>query len=58
MKSSYGQHIMYFVGYGDTPYWYYACNNALINNAYSEWQTETTESVTAEVNEAGMAMIG
>ena len=58
VKSSYGQHIMYFVGYGDTPYWYYACNNALINNAYSEWQTETTESVTAEVNEAGMAMIG
>ena len=58
VKTSYGEHIMYFVGYGDTPYWYYACNNALVSNAYTEWQTETTDSVTAEVNEAGMAMIG
>ena len=58
VESSYGQHIMYFVGYGTTPYWYSACESALISNAYSEWQTEMTESVTAEVNESGMASIG
>ena len=58
VKTPYGQHIMYFVGYGDTPYWYYASNNALISNAYTEWQTAITDSVTAEMNEAGMAMIG
>ena len=58
VETSYGQHIMYFVGYGETPYWYYACNNALVSNAYTEWQTEMTDSVTAEVNESGMAQIG
>lgn len=58
VKSSYGEHIMYFVGYGDTPYWYHACNNALINSTYNDWQTEMTESVTAEVNESAMASIG
>lgn len=58
VKSSYGQHIMYFVGYGETPYWYHACDNALFSEAYSAWQTEMTESVTAEVNEGGMASVG
>ena len=58
VESSYGQHIMYFVGYGTTPYWYSACESALISNAYSEWQTEMTDSVTAEVNEGAMDSIG
>lgn len=58
VKSSYGQHIMYFVGYGDTPYWYHACEKAMYNEDYSAWQTEMTDSVTAEVNESGMASIG
>ena len=43
---------------GRTPYWYSACESALISNAYSEWQTEMTESVTAEVSESGMANVG
>ena len=58
VKTTYGQHIMYFVGYGETPYWYYACNNALVSNAYTEWQTEMTDSVTTEETESGMAQIG
>ena len=58
VESSYGQHIMYFVGYGTTPYWYSACKSALINNAYTEWQTEMSDSVTAEVSEGAMASIG
>lgn len=57
VSSTYGQHIMYFVGYGDTEYWYYACNNKMISEAYSEWQTELTDSVTAEV-QSGMNSVG
>ena len=60
VSSDYGYHIMYFVGYSDDPtleYWYYTCNNRLISNAYSEWQTETTDSVTAEVQN-GMDSVG
>ena len=49
---------MYFVGYGETPYWYSACESALTSDAYSQWQTELIDSVTAEVNEGAMASIG
>lgn len=55
--SSTGAHIMYFVGYGDTPYWHYACETALFNSAYTAWQSEMTDSVTAEVK-GGMSLIG
>lgn len=58
VETSYGQHIMYFVGYGDTPYWKYACENALITDAYNTWQTELITGVTAEPNEDGMALVG
>lgn len=50
VESSYGSHIMYFVGYTDTEYWHYACENALKSQAYSDWYNETMESVTAEVD--------
>jgi len=58
VSSSYGQHIMYFVGYGDTQYWHYACENALIAEAFDAWYDETTDSVTAEVDANGMDAIG
>lgn len=58
VKTSYGQHIMYFVGYGDTPYWHYACNNALVSNAYREWQTALTDSVEAVTDDSGMKSVG
>lgn len=57
-NASTGAHIMYFVGYGDTQYWHYACENALINQAAGEWQNSVTESVAAEVNDSGMSLIG
>lgn len=52
-----GAHIMYFVGYGDTPYWHYACESALKEDAYNDWYTEMSESAPAEVDESGMAAI-
>jgi len=56
-NSGTGAHIMYFVGYGDTPYWHYACDNALKSEAYNDWYTEMTESAPAEVDESGMDKI-
>ena len=53
-----GAHIMYFVGYGDTQYWHYACENALRNNDYSDWQEEMSSSVTAQVDAGGMKNVG
>lgn len=53
-----GAHVMYFVGYGDTQYWHSACENALRSNDQSEWQTQMTGSVTAEVNDGGMKLVG
>ena len=49
---------MYFVGYTDTQYWHYACENALKSEAYSDWYNATMESVTAEVDENAMNAIG
>ena len=53
-----GAHIMYFVGYGDTPYWYYACENQLVSSASSEWQDGLVEAATAELNAGGMKYVG
>jgi len=58
VQSNYGYHIMYFVGYGSTPYWHHACESALRSNASNEWQTSLTESVAAEINESGMKNVG
>ena len=53
-----GAHVMYFVGYGDTQYWHYGCENALRSDDQSEWQTQMTDSVTAETNDGGMKLVG
>lgn len=58
VQSSYGYHIMYFVGYGDTQYWHYACEDALRSNAETEWQNTLTESAVAEINDGGMKQVG
>ena len=57
-NASTGAHIMYFVGYGDTPYWHYACENALRNAASSEWQNSLIDATAAEVSESGMKNVG
>ena len=57
-NASTGAHIMYFVGYGDTQYWHYACENAMVNSAMNEWQQSLIDSVTAETDEGGMKSVG
>ena len=58
VKTQFGQHIMYFVGYGDTPYWHYVSSQSLKGDAYSTWEKELIDSVSAEVNESGMKLVG
>ena len=57
VETSYGQHIMYFIGYGDNQYWFTTCEAALANQQYGEWETELMESVTAE-RKGGMNSVG
>lgn len=57
-NSGTGAHIMYFVGYGSTQYWHYACENMLRSEAYSQWQTDLIEPLTVELDESGMRSIG
>ena len=57
VKTNYGYHIMYFVGYGDTQYWHQACESELRSAASGEWQQSLIDSVTAEPDEAGMKNI-
>ena len=52
VETTYGQHIMYFVGYGDTQYWYNACKTAMANEAYTEWETALVKDMTAETTSA------
>ena len=56
-SASTGAHIMYFVGYGDTEYWHYACDNMLRGEAQTEWENNLRESVTAEVDKGGMKTV-
>ena len=57
VETDFGQHIMYFVGYGSDEYWHYACENSLINEAYEAWETALADGVTA-VLESGMNLVG
>ncbi len=57
-NASTGAHIMYFVGYGDTQYWHYACENALRSADSTEWQNSLIDSTSAVVNDAGMKNVG
>lgn len=58
VQSSYGYHIMYFVGYGSTPYWHSACEDAMRNDDANAWQDSLVEGVVAETNKSGMNNVG
>ncbi len=58
VKSSYGYHIMYFVGYGDDQNWHYSCENAMRSAALNEWQAGVIDEATAEIDEGGMKNVG
>ena len=50
VKTKYGYHIMYFVGYGDYNVWQYTAQQALANEDGSKTISDTEEKVTIKKN--------
>ncbi len=57
VQTSYGYHVMYFVGASENPYWYDQAESTLKSNAYSEWYSSITDGVEAEQLD-GMKYVG
>lgn len=56
VETSYGAHVMYFVGY-DIPYWQVQVRDALKTEAVNEWYAEKTEGYTVEQG-SGIQYVG
>ncbi len=56
VETTYGYHVMYFSGYGDT-YLNYTLENALRSHDYSNWYADTTENATYTLNNAFKKLI-
>lgn len=57
VQTSYGYHVMYFVGQSENPYWYDQAESSLKNDAYNEWHSAITDGVEAE-QLSGMKYVG
>ena len=57
VQTSYGYHVMYFVGQSENPYWYDQAESSLKNDAYNEWYAAITDGVEAE-QLSGMKYVG
>lgn len=57
VETSYGYHIMYFVGQND-PYWKVQVRTDLTNAAMDEWYMGFTADHTIEKNDSGMKYVG
>ena len=57
VQTSYGYHVMYFVGTSENPYWYDQAENSLKSAAYSDWYAAITDGITAE-QLSGMKYVG
>ena len=56
VESTYGYHVMYFVG-TDDPYWMVQVRNAMTNKAYSDVVRNLVKDITATEN-SGMKYVG
>ena len=52
-----GHHIMYFDGWGETPYWQIEVDNVMRNKDYSEWYTGLSSDLPVE-ELGGMKYVG
>ena len=57
VETTYGYHVMYFVG-TDLPYWQVQVRDALVENDYTAWYTEKTDGYTAEQSSFGVQFVG
>lgn len=51
VETSYGYHVMYFVGADDQPYWQTQVTNSLKNADYNEWYSNIMGDAEAEVEQ-------
>ena len=56
VETTYGAHVMYFVGY-DIPYWQVQVRDDLRSEALNQWYEEKTEGYTAERG-SGLQYVG
>ena len=56
VETTYGAHVMYFVGY-DTPYWQVQVRNNLRTDAVNQWYEEKTGELTVEQG-SGISYVG
>lgn len=57
VETSYGYHVMYFVG-KDMPYWQVQATSTLKNRDCSSWYTENTSDASYETRDGGMKYVG
>lgn len=57
VETSYGYHVMYFVG-TDIPYWKVQVTNALKQKDYNTWYTKLTKNYTAKKHSFGLKYVG
>jgi parvulin-like peptidyl-prolyl isomerase len=57
VETSYGYHVMYFVG-TDIPYWQVQVTNALKQKDYNTWYTKLTKNYTAKKHSFGLKYVG
>ncbi len=58
VKTTYGYHIMYFVGTAPETYWELQVTNALKSDDMATWSEEKVEGYTAEQSSFGMQFVG
>ena len=58
VKTTYGYHIMYFVGTAPETYWELQVTNALKSDDMATWSEEKVEGYTAEQSSFGMRFVG
>ena len=58
VKTTYGYHIMYFVGTAPQTYWELQVTNALKSDDMATWSEEKVEGYTAEQSSFGMRFVG
>lgn len=58
VKTSYGYHIMYFVGTAPETFWELQVTNALKSDDMTAWNEEMSEGYTAEQSSFGMQFVG
>ena len=56
VQTTYGYHIMYFVGYGEDEYWSTVSRAGLANETYTEWETDLAEGCVVELKDT-MALV-